>query len=386
MTTMVISMESGGNSAPCNRQIRMTTGDGEDSYARNSLPQADYMGHLLPTMFEVIDRVSLPQQGVVVVADLGCATGLNGIRNVDAVINRIRARFPGTKGPEYQVYFQDSAGSDFNSLFQNLYSRPKLDAGGSVGEGGPIRPYFAAGVPGSFYGRLFPASSLHFVLSSFALHWLSKTPDAVLDQASPAYNGGHTELHLSSISTVDAFAEQAREDLTSFLAARALEMAKGGCMLLVFGLREGYYPYKVGATIELQERIWNDLVSEGLVKPESRDSHNNYVYFRTLGEVDEVLSAFSATFTVESRDITASPLSSSFHQNPASSSEEIAHRIISVITGAGGDLLESHFGELSTRLFLQRYREALIEGFNNKTLIEDLPNSRKHLVLALTRK
>ncbi|KAL2630174.1 hypothetical protein R1flu_014860 [Riccia fluitans] len=112
--------------------------------------------------------------------------------------------------------------------------------------------------------------------------WL-QTPDAVLDQSSPAYNGGHTELHLSSVSTVDAFAEQAREDLTSFLAARALEMAKGGCMLLVFGLREGYYPYKVRATIELQERIWNDLVSEVIIVPKCSSHFDLYLFVILIG-------------------------------------------------------------------------------------------------------
>ncbi|KAL3686712.1 hypothetical protein R1sor_013021 [Riccia sorocarpa] len=381
MATMILPTESEVKSTSFSPQLRMKAGDGVESYARNSVPQADFMSHILPTVYDMIDRVNLPQEGVVVVADLGCASGLNGIRNVDSVIERIRSRFVGTEGPEFLVYFQDLPGCDFNNLFQNLFSSPN-----SVTAEVPPRPYFAAGVPGSFYGRLFPASSLHFVLSSFALHWLSKIPDAVYDKTSPAYNGEHTDLHLSSISTVDAYAEQAHRNLTSFLAARAAEMAKGGTMLLVFGLREGYYPYRVGPTLELQERIWNELVSEGLVEPELRDSHNNHVYFRTLGEVEKALSGFSSYFTVERRDITPSPLSSSFARSPASSSEEIAQRITSVFTAAGGDLLESHFGELSTRLFLQRYKEALIEGFNNKTLVEDLPNSRKHLVLVLTRK
>jgi jasmonate O-methyltransferase len=35
-------------------------------------------------------------------------------------------------------------------------------------------PCFFAGVPGSFYCRLFRAKSLHFVHSSYSLMWLSR--------------------------------------------------------------------------------------------------------------------------------------------------------------------------------------------------------------------
>ncbi|MBA0779036.1 hypothetical protein Gotri_003319, partial [Gossypium trilobum] len=33
---------------------------------------------------------------------------------------------------------------------------------------------FIAGVASSFYQRLFPSNSIHFVHSSYCLHWLSK--------------------------------------------------------------------------------------------------------------------------------------------------------------------------------------------------------------------
>ena len=40
--------------------------------------------------------------------------------------------------------------------------------------GDQVLPYFVAGVPGSFYGRLFPRNSLHFAHSSYCLMWLSQ--------------------------------------------------------------------------------------------------------------------------------------------------------------------------------------------------------------------
>lgn len=62
---------------------------------------------------------------------------------------------------EFQVFFNDHSDNDFNTLFKSL---PQS------------RSYYAAGVPGSFYSSLFPKSSLHFVHSSYTLHWLSKVP------------------------------------------------------------------------------------------------------------------------------------------------------------------------------------------------------------------
>jgi jasmonate O-methyltransferase len=37
-------------------------------------------------------------------------------------------------------------------------------------------PYYVAGLPGSFYTRLFPCHSVHFFHSSYCLMWLSQVP------------------------------------------------------------------------------------------------------------------------------------------------------------------------------------------------------------------
>lgn len=127
------------------------------------------------------------------------------------------------------------------------------------------------------------------------------------------------------------------------------------------------------------------LPLQGIVDSELRDSHNNYVYYRTLNEVDKVLSNFTSLFKVQKRDVYPSPLSSSFFLYPASTAEEKAQRITSVMKGAVGNLIKAHFGAQNTNIFMQRYKQALIEGFTNKTLVEDLANARKHLVLVLCR-
>lgn len=97
-----------------------------------------------------------------------------------------------------------------------------------------VKPYFAAGVPGSFYGRLFPKSTLNFVYSGYCLHWLSKVPDGVADESSPAYNKGKFYWTSSPKEVGEAYEAQFVRDINAFLNARSLEVVSGG--LIAFSI------------------------------------------------------------------------------------------------------------------------------------------------------
>ncbi|KAL3824504.1 hypothetical protein ACJIZ3_020533 [Penstemon smallii] len=118
------------------------------------------------------------------IADFGCSTGHNSL------ISCNKKLFPAPA--DFQVFFNDQVVNDFNTLFKSLP---------------PERPYHAAGLPGTFHGRLLPKKSLHFAYSSCALHWLSETKDYANHQ----------------------FAK----DIQSFLEARADEVVDGGLMALL---------------------------------------------------------------------------------------------------------------------------------------------------------
>ena len=107
------------------------------------------------------------------VADLGCSSGPNTLivtyEMIDAIVGLCRET--GHSPPELTVFLNDLPSNDFNTDFKLLpdfYAMLKKEKGNDVG------PCFIAGMPGSFYGRLFPSKSLDFVHSSYSVHWLSK--------------------------------------------------------------------------------------------------------------------------------------------------------------------------------------------------------------------
>ncbi|KAK2998654.1 hypothetical protein RJ639_023289 [Escallonia herrerae] len=97
----------------------------------------------------------------------------------------------------------------------------------------PNKRYFAVGVPGSFFNRIFPASSLHFVHSSYSLQWLSKVPEQLLDKNSLAWNKGRIHYTSASGKVANAYTSQFENDIDDFVNARAKEVVAGGMMVLI---------------------------------------------------------------------------------------------------------------------------------------------------------
>ena len=80
---------------------------------------------------------------------------------------------------DYQVYLNDLPGNDFNTIFRSL--RSFEDMLQEQMRDNNFGHCFVNGVPGTFYGRLFPSKHLHFVHSSYSLHWLSQVVDLTND-------------------------------------------------------------------------------------------------------------------------------------------------------------------------------------------------------------
>lgn len=106
------------------------------------------------------------------IADLGCSSGMNTLLVASNTINIVHDMCleNNRKTPQFQVCLNDLFGNDFNTLFKllpNFYEYLR-DKGENIG------PCFISAVPGSFYIRLFPDKSLHFVHSSYSVQWFSQ--------------------------------------------------------------------------------------------------------------------------------------------------------------------------------------------------------------------
>lgn len=148
----------------------MQGGEDDVSYAKNSDATASAISLSKPFIIQSIQSMKLFKgEPSLRIADLGCATGFNTLVTIELLVESLRQRYyrECEEVPEFEAFFSDLPSNDFNTLFRSL---PTLY------DGKRKQHYYAAGVPGSFYHRLFPKRKLHMAVSLSALHWLSKVP------------------------------------------------------------------------------------------------------------------------------------------------------------------------------------------------------------------
>lgn len=262
-----------------NRVILLTsimTGDSvDDSYAKNSdVPSFHFQAYAKSHLAEAIDQCSLfdqPATRPIRIADFGCSSGGNTIDYAKLVVAGMKQK-RGVVARDIQYFFSDQHTTDFNCLFQLM--KPL-----SMDTSYPELQFYAAGVPGSFYTRLFPDASLDFAISIHAVHWLSRVPPTVVEKAS-AWNGGHVWIHGERPKVAEAYARQFQSDIKIFLNYRAAELAKGATLFLISSSRTDehptgdYYEKFDGLWCGCFESAWDEMVSEGVIDAEERDMFN----------------------------------------------------------------------------------------------------------------
>ncbi|KAM5566917.1 loganic acid O-methyltransferase [Rosa sericea] len=227
------------------------------------------------------------------IADLGCSTGPNTFVTMKNILEGMQQKYRSQCAPEdhqtmpeFQVFFNDLVLNDFNTLFTSL---PK------------DKQYFAAGVPGSFHGRLFPESSIHLVHTSLSLHWLSKLPEELQDKASPAWNKGRIHYTSAPNEVVDAYMSQFAKEMENFLDARAEELVPGGMMVMVLIGNHKGMPYSEtpsGMTYDAISSSLMDMEKEGLIDEGQVDAFNLPLYAASLEEL-EGLVVKNGCFSIE---------------------------------------------------------------------------------------
>ncbi|GMI80275.1 hypothetical protein like AT5G38020 [Hibiscus trionum] len=279
--------------------LSTNSGDKEISYANNSLLQKTIILKLLPTLNDALRETfskRLPTS-TFEVADLGCSSGPNIFLIISQVIDSIHGvcQQAQLKVPQIRVFLNDLPGNDFNAIFQSL---PGFFERLKQAQGKMVEPCFIVGVPGSFYGRLFPTRTLHFVHSFNCLHWLSKVPPELKDT-----NKGNICITKSSpANVIKAYAKQFETDFSAFLSSRSQELMPGGQMLLLFQGRHSQNPWSEDCFFALLGQSLVDLVSEGLTTEADVDSFNLPLYKPCKGELYEIIES-EGSFGVEKMEI-----------------------------------------------------------------------------------
>ncbi|KAI3932741.1 hypothetical protein MKW92_028007 [Papaver armeniacum] len=293
------------------------------------------------------------------IVDLGCSVGSNSLISVNAIIEAMDLKFESyfqglqlkqTATPEFQVYFNDIASNDFNTLFRLI----------------PLeKRYFAAGVPGSFYGRLFPRASLHFVISSTALHWLSRVPKEIGDINSSAWNKGRIHYSNASKEVLQAYSAQYVMDMEAFLLARGHEIVCGGLMfILVPAIADETLISQTspGLLLDVLGSCLMELAKTDIVDEAKVDSFNMPSYLTSPKQVKELVER-NGCFTIERLEI----LETLFP--PASGAQILTNHM----RAASEEIFKQHFGFSDDDLdkLFDLYSERLVDPLTIFTKSED---------------
>jgi hypothetical protein len=186
------------------------TGD-YDAHSQYQRAVADTAATLIA---QSVGAITLNPGDAFVVADYGSSTGANSIAALRTAIET--ARHLDAARPVVTLH-NDLPTNDWNQLFRNLATSP--DSYLQV-PGPPVLPLASAV---SFFLPAAPPGSVRLGVSFSAAHWLREQPKAAVP------NGFYFCEAMGKART--ALAEEADADWTSFLQARASDLAAGGHLL-----------------------------------------------------------------------------------------------------------------------------------------------------------
>ncbi|XP_076954481.1 putative methyltransferase TCM_000336 [Bidens hawaiensis] len=272
--------------------FHMNGGLGENSYAQNSYLQrkaSDMVKHITLQSLEETYISTTPES--LGIANLGCSCGQNTLSTIREMVETIDKTTSNIPPPEYRIYLNDLPTNDFNAVFKILPEFYKeLDTERHLRCQELESSVYIAGYPGTFYGRLFPDKCLHFIYSSYSLHWLSRIPPGLYDNDGRSVNKGSFYITESSSKHVSkAYFDQFQEDFTLFLQSRSKELVSGGRMVLILlGSRDRSHVDRGNSFLwELLSRSFATLANKGEVEQEKVDEYDAHFYAPSRNELED---------------------------------------------------------------------------------------------------
>ncbi|XP_010036938.2 loganic acid O-methyltransferase [Eucalyptus grandis] len=191
----------------------MNGGEGPHSYSRNSSGQRKFIDRarklIQEAVAEHLNIEAFSSSGAFLVADLGCSAGPNTLYAVSNVLQAVEQKCQSlgldSQILEFQVFFNDHVGNNFNTLFRSLPQD---------------RRYHAASVQGSFFAAYSPKTvSTLFTLPSLFIGF--QELQKKFRTSSPAWNKGRIFYPNANKDIIKAYAAQFAKDMEVFLRARA---------------------------------------------------------------------------------------------------------------------------------------------------------------------
>ncbi|XP_050206756.1 salicylate carboxymethyltransferase-like [Mercurialis annua] len=357
--------------------LHMNGGNGKTSYAQNSLLQQKVISKSKAAIKEAMTDLynnNFPKS--LAIADFGCSSGPNTLFAVSEIIEAVEkiCKDLDRQSSEYNVFLNDLANNDFNTVFK--YLLPDFQTKMKEYTKGQC---FISGTPGSFYGRLFPANTLHFAYSSCSLHWLSQVPRGLES------NKGNIYINRTSPPNVfEAYCGQFQKDFSMFLESRSEEMISGGRMVLTFVGRRSTDPSSKECCYfwELLAMALNQLVSEGMIDEDKFNSFNIPFYAPSPYEVKCEIDK-QGSFIIDKLELHEHNWNECLNEfDPSEATEDVGYTFANCIRSGMEPLIINHFG----------FQEAVIDEVFNRysSIVKDCMAKEKnefvYLTLSITKK
>uniref|UniRef100_A0A0E0BHE6 Uncharacterized protein n=1 Tax=Oryza glumipatula TaxID=40148 RepID=A0A0E0BHE6_9ORYZ len=333
------------------RDFHMMKGDDEFSYAENSRMQKRAILAAKPIVEKAVRDVCIdlhPQS--MVIADLGCSFGANTLLFVSEAITTICEDHNNTikESPmEIQFFLNDLPGNDFNHIFQSLEQFEQSTTQDCTCKGLQPPPHFVAGLPGSFYTRLFPCNSVHLFHSSMSVMWLSQVPEHL----DGSMNEGNIHIGATTPPSVaKLYQNQFEKDFSQFLQMRCMEIVPGGRMVLTVAGRKSKDVFNAGGTTTLFELLsqgLHTLVAEGRVAKEKLDSFNIPFYCPSADELKQLVQQCELLdiSDIQLLEIDGNAMDDSEQAEDISATHTAGKSMSASLRAAMESLISSHFGE-----------------------------------------
>ena len=225
-------------------------------------------------------------------ADTGCADAGTSLDMIRHVIGKLQSINPDI---QTTVVYADQPANDFNALVSIVHGRTQFETW--LGQFNNTYPLVSGS---SFYLQAVPDSTLDFIFSATAMHWLSNRPCHISD---------HVHMVGATGKEAQAFAAQGQKDWQQILTCRANELKPGGKMVLVNFCRDeqGRYLGNTGGVnmFDTFNTIWKEFVSEGRVNESEYKSMTLPQYYHTPEEfsaplVDNQSACYQAGLRLDS--------------------------------------------------------------------------------------